>query len=605
MCEGPPSRFIEALIPDRNWTQECVDLMPSECGTQHEVSLTPAPEDASCVPWFPNVTDPSCTGVSLSSAVPCAGIVPVCNHGTVETPPGVRIIHFPANSAQFPRCDPDQSHPQMFECFTTEPIPPGECIDVEDCPQMTGNRAIMVNPPGPAQVAECHCGDNWSLYAAAKMGECVAPTCAEGRAVAYTQTRPIDIIFVVDNSDQMKEEIDRVEASINDEFGPLIAASGIDYRVIVISRYGDTNIAVGDSKRPICIEDPLSTATCENPSSDPLANNPPRFYHYSADIGNTDSWCKLLDSFDKSDEFTNGSVPDRPWSSLAPNGWREYLRPGALKKFVEITSSNVNCTTVDADREYVFDDQNAIDAGTQVTAEFDAALQALSPEQFVTTDGRNYIWHSILGMAPKTVVTDPWQPGEPVTTDTCLNAPLNSEGERPGTGYQALSVLTGGLRYPICYENDYSELYTDLAASVPVEAPAPCLFAAPSQGEGEYDPFDSSAAYFPGGDEDEAVVLLLVPGPSACGVSGWYWFDEANTIISLCPATCAIVQDDPAAVVRMSLGCPKEGITYGQIYEATCGPTETVHWTFLHYETDTPGDAIVQFRQGSEITYAC
>ena len=387
------------------------------------------------------------------------------------------------------------------------------------------------------------------------------------------------------------------------DFGPLITGSGLDYRVIVISRYGDSTIAVGESEHPLCIEAPLSDVACLNPASDPLDPNPPRFYHYSANVGQDDSWCVLLDSFDKRDEYVVGGG-DREWSPLAPNGWRAWLRPSAFKAFGQITSNKVGCQVVDTDPQYEFDDLSTVDAGVATAALFDTALLELSPGQFGTAAERNYIWHGIIGMEPDAVVTDAWPPSAPISTQTCDNALLGSQGEEPGTGYQALSVLTAGLRYPICYENDYSELYGNLTTGVVVEEPAPCLFAAPSAGNGEYDPLDSSAAYHPGGDEAASVELPLVPSASACGVNGWYWFDEASTIISLCPLTCDEVQADPAAVIRMSLGCPKAGTTYGQIYEATCPDTETAHWTFLHFETTIAGDAVVRFRARTSNTDA-
>lgn len=43
--------------------------------------------------------------------------------------------------------------------------------------------------------------------------------------------KPVDVIFIVDNSCSMDEEMVGIEKNINQNFAQIIAASGLDYRV--------------------------------------------------------------------------------------------------------------------------------------------------------------------------------------------------------------------------------------------------------------------------------------------------------------------------------------------------------------------------------------
>ncbi|MGQ0505643.1 MAG: hypothetical protein ACT4TC_10010, partial [Myxococcaceae bacterium] len=54
--------------------------------------------------------------------------------------------------------------------------------------------------------------------------------------------RPVDIIFVIDNSGSMTSEIQEVERNINVNFAQIIQASGVDYRVILIAKHGSATV---------------------------------------------------------------------------------------------------------------------------------------------------------------------------------------------------------------------------------------------------------------------------------------------------------------------------------------------------------------------------
>jgi hypothetical protein len=61
-----------------------------------------------------------------------------------------------------------------------------------------------------------------------------APPCVATEVSAEEAVRPVDIIWVIDNSGSMDEEEDRVQNNMN-SFASSIAASGADYHVIVIT----------------------------------------------------------------------------------------------------------------------------------------------------------------------------------------------------------------------------------------------------------------------------------------------------------------------------------------------------------------------------------
>jgi hypothetical protein len=584
VCEGPKETMKTGPSTAPAWDASCVEKVATLCDAGCETSRA-----GICTPWFPGETDPSCAGVDLAVGVPCDGVIPVCNHGNSEAPAGIRIVHFPANSQQYPACEPNLGHAQMKECFTSAPIPPGECISVTGCPGMAQNREIMVNPGGPAHVDECSCLDNWSLYS--KGAECGAPSCAGGSSAATQVQRPVDIIFVIDNSGSMAGEIEQVQQRINEDFAQIIEASGLDYRVIMVSRYGDVDVSVGSSNHPICIGPPLGNNSCTNPAFQPLVNNPPHFFHYSADIESEDAWCQLLKGFDTPDELGDFW---RSWTPLTPNGWSAWLRPDSFKSFVVITDDDVDCNNYG----YDFDDKNSASGGQSAANKFDQALRALAPQHFGTAAQRNYVWHSIVAMKEYSTPSQPWPPSAPIQTGQCSPG---SEG--PGTGYQALSILTGGLRYPTCRNDDFNAIFRAIASEVVESAAADCQFALPDLES--FNPDQASVSYTLG--DDSVTELSRVSGPGLCNAGGWYFDDPKNpTTLSLCPAACEAVHEDTNAQVWVELGCPAEvePTSFTETYVATCPEAQRPVWGFFSYSTSVPDGASVAFRARTAQTEA-
>lgn len=590
LCEGPPQKMASPAPPAVAWSAACVAKVGSKCGASCDVDNA-ASSSGQCVPWYPGETDPSCSGIDLAVAAPCDGVIPVCNHGLSTAPAGIRIVHFPGNSQQYPSCKPSLSHPQAKECVTKAPIPSGQCINVTDCAGLSGNREIMINPEGAAHVDECDCGDNWSLY---HSSECIEPICAGGNSEAKLAKRPIDIIFVVDNSGSMAGEIVQIQNRIDTDFAAIMAASGIDYRVIMVSRYGDVDVAVGGSDHPICIKKPLGGNDCVDPVNETLVSNPPNFYHYSADIESLDSWCKLLGGYARPDELPTGA---RAWIPRAASGWSQWLRPNAFNVFVEISDDDVSCSTYG----YSFNDGNTVAGGTAAANLFDAALRALSAEDFGTASARNYVWHSIIGMVANSPATTAWPATASISTTTC-----GAGADGPGTGHQALSKLTGGLRYPICNNTNFNAIFNAIAASVVEKSTAECDYEVPSGTSFDVD--DTTVRYTTlSGTTDVSTKLTRATSAATCSATGWYYDDPSNPqTITLCPTTCNTVKGDDNARVWVEFGCPRPlvPVTATQVYTAACDEGMEPVWLDLGYKATLPGNATVSFRARTALSQA-
>ena len=389
-------------------------------------------------------------------------------------------------------------------------------------------------------------------------------------------SRPIDIVIVIDNSASMAGEIEAVQERINQDFAAIIEDSGIDYRVIMVSRFGnvfDENDGGGgpfDSAFSICVGPPLGSVTCPDEESDPtpaVANNPPRFFHHSTDVGSRNLWCRLTGSFAMSDPYPDARGG---WVPVAPNGWGEFLREEAFKIFVGITDDAPNASGDGSDSNCPASTgfSNTL-AGAQ---SFDAALRALSAPQFGAYDAgdpdqdRNYAWYSIVGMAGNDP-TDPTplEPDEPVETQCCQgdgdvvdcpnsnNAPL-TDGVRSGAGYQELSRMTDGLRYPSCFNDNFDEVFNAIAQGVIDRSVVPCQYEIPDV-EGIINVQNIQAVYQPGGGGTPQP-FPRVDSAGDCNGEEFYLDSNTNpTQLFLCPDACTLVQADTQAAIDIDFGC--------------------------------------------------
>ena len=331
--------------------------------------------------------------------------------------------------------------------------------------------------------------------------------CGMVKAQATLTKAPVDVIFVIDNSGSMSAEITAVQNNINNSFAKIIAASGIDYRIIMISRHGS---ATGNQS--VCISAPLSgIANCTTPPAQPV--NTANFFHYSVEIGSTNALTQLTATYNVKDEF-----------NLAPNGWQAWLRPGAVKTFISITD----------------------DETTQTAAASDTALLALTPKNFGTAAARNYVFHTIMGIVQKAVPTTAYQPTEATVNTACSTA------QNAGPKWQDLAKLTKGLRYPVCQTANYDAVFNEVATGVIKGAKVSCDFNVPTAPPGKQFDLKTAQLQYTPGNGGAPRIFKQVTDAASCMPDSFYIL---NGRVNLCGDSCTTVQADDGATLEFLLDC--------------------------------------------------
>ena len=171
---------------------------------------------------------------------------------------------------------------------------------------------------------------------------CVVPIVPPPPSCRVPVEKPgLDVIWAVDTSGSMDEEIGQVESNINAFTSQL--GNRFKPQTIVVAESGPDDV---------CVPQPLANPSC--------ADNPPAFHAIDTPIGSNDGLSVLLANYG------------------AGANWGQYLQPNAHKMFVVAT-----------------DDDSAMSA-----AQFDATL--LATGAFGTAAARNYSLFSIVGWQPGT-----------------------------------------------------------------------------------------------------------------------------------------------------------------------------------------------------------
>ncbi len=359
--------------------------------------------------------------------------------------------------------------------------------------------------------------------------ECaVLPSACGNQAVmAELIPIPVDVIIVIDNSGSMTEEIKAVQDNINANFANILDSASVDYRVILVAKHGAL------SSQNVCIEAPLSgipVGGCADPPPEPV--NTDKFFHYSREIASKDPWCRILAT-------VNGAEDDD--FGLAVDGWQQWLRAGSFKTFIELSDDRAQCVLGNV----AYLDTNTFAGSSAAANKFDAALRGLYPQHFGTSPlTRNYRWHSIVGLAYNNPPDQPYQAKDPFVLDKC------PEGENPGYGHQALSIITDGTRFPLCNTASYNAVFQTIADSVINSAELTCQFDVPPAPEGKTLDEESVTVTFMG--MGMPVKFTKVDGPGDCNAGSFYLADKQ---VILCPAACDSIQGDKDATVAVEFSC--------------------------------------------------
>jgi hypothetical protein len=184
-----------------------------------------------------------------------------------------------------------------------------------------------------------------------------------------------------------------------------------------------------------------------------------------------------------------------------------------------------------------------------VAVAFDNHLLKVNPPQFGgSASQRNYVFYSIVGLIAKDDPLEPYLAAEPVTDAICTTA------DKPGIGYQWLSNMTGGVRYPVCNHLSYDAVFDHLAASVIDIATVPCQIDLPEPPAGQIYALDAIELVFTScrGASDS---WNAVDDAAACGPDSFYFDEDDPTTIHLCPEACAVVEADQEATLALSIPC--------------------------------------------------
>jgi hypothetical protein len=177
---------------------------------------------------------------------------------------------------------------------------------------------------------------------------------------------------------------------------------------------------------------------------------------------------------------------------------------------------------------------------------FHQTLLAAAPEQLGVAPDARYAFYAFVGLSPHADATAPWFPHEPLQAELCDTA------ASPGLGYQALSVITDPLRYPVCEGRGFDAVLRVLARSVVESAKAECSFQLPAPPRGQFLNKDTiHVEYRPRGD-GEAVDIRQVAEEGRCDDHAFLLRGDR---IELCRQACAIVEADRAAALRVLYGC--------------------------------------------------
>jgi hypothetical protein len=364
--------------------------------------------------------------------------------------------------------------------------------------------------------------------------------------VAAIPSEPlVDVIIAVDNGYHMADEVAAFEEQLNQSFAVIVDAASppLDYRVVLVSKFGVTAGPLDDDVEGICIADPLGglpDADFDGHCDEPLPAVPgstARFFHYDTPIDEADPWCALLDAFATADPH-----------GLMPNGYQDVIRPGASKLLLVVSNDRSLCTGGHP--------SSPAEAVNKALA-FDAKLLALSAAQFGSAQSRKYSSWGIIGQEPY-LPSGPDDPGVlippsvPIDPDACA-IPGGDWAVWSGMSYQALSILTGGHRLPTC-GLDYSPLLEALAQEVIDKGTAdPCAYEIPVAPPGEVIDLSTLQMQY---DSSNAPVATFGPVPAATDCDGGSFYVEGGRI-HLCPDACATVGADPLAELSVVHDCPE------------------------------------------------
>lgn len=362
--------------------------------------------------------------------------------------------------------------------------------------------------------------------------------CAIATSEAEVGNRPVDIIWMVDNSTSMEPAVREVQSGLND-FANRIASGGLDYRVIMLSLRGTSG---GGDRFPVCIPAPLA--------GDSSCGDGERFFHVDVDILSTQLIEQILGTLAQSEGFAEGD-------SRGSAPWRELLRADSTKTIVVATDDNQRtcdrpcpgCMCQPSDPELTPTSLEDFPGGGDPFNGNQLGPGILTDEYGTLFEG--YTFNGIYGWGS---ASDP---------DVLCTYPDDSMPDAAGHTYTALVQRTGGVRAQICDQADsatWDTFFEAVATTVEETARISCNIELPPPPDGMMlDPTKVNVLFTAA---DETVPIFKVPGAADCGglSGGWYYDDnEEPTSVILCESSCDDAQrelrENGSAGISVAFGC--------------------------------------------------
>ena len=327
--------------------------------------------------------------------------------------------------------------------------------------------------------------------------------CGAVTQMAENTFQPADIIFGVDTSGSMAEEVQQVQANLN-TFSQQIIDSGIDVRVIMLAtrQEGSSLASGGQAVEGPCIAAPLGSGQCPDDS------NPPTYVHVDA----------AVTSWDVLDVYINSY-----------SMYREHLREDALKTFVTISDDNADDST-----HPLAALAPGLGVPLPVIKSADAFIAAV---EGLESDPASGMWSD-------------WRYSGIYSFTLCPSAASGAVG----VVHQDLVDATGGVAGDLCLQ-EFAPVFDELARQVVASAMLACDWAIPPPPDGEaFDPGRSNVQLTLDGAVEQ---LLKAADVSQCrDGDGWHYDDEAApTKVVACPSTCGRIQAAVSAQVDLQFGC--------------------------------------------------
>ncbi len=339
-------------------------------------------------------------------------------------------------------------------------------------------------------------------------------TCAGVASEAELVPLPVDIIWVVDNSNSMEPAIAQVKAGLND-FADLISASSLDFKVILLSHRGSADLS-------ICIPQPLA--------GDDACGNGPRFFHSSVDILSTQPLEQFLGTLAQTDGYMEGQA-------RGGEPWADELRPDATKTIVVVTDDNARLSATDF--QNFAGGQNPFNSLTLPPGILDPSWNGLFD---------NFLFSGIYG----------W--GDANDPSVICTYPDSTSPPSSGLTYTTLVNQTGGVRAQICDgANAWGPFFDSVAQAVVEASEIECTLAIPPPPVGEELDFTKVNVQLVSGP-DETIIPNVGGEPGCGGGEGWYYDDpNAPMNVVLCPASCDHAQQlagpNQPGSVEVLFGC--------------------------------------------------